>query len=80
MAFDLLKEQEELIKSEFGLPIEWERLDARRTCRIAIYRQNAQVTDPPEELAELRKWAVDTMLKFRGALNSRIRELKLDRS
>jgi hypothetical protein len=78
-AFDLLHSQKDTISAEVGLPVEWERLDTKRACRIAVYtRENIRVTDPPDALAELRKWAVDTGVRFRGAMGPRIQGLKLE--
>jgi hypothetical protein len=77
-AFDLLKEDQEAIAQEVGQPIEWERLDAKRACRVAIYKGASRITDPPEALAELRKWALQTAIQFRKALTPRIQRLKLE--
>jgi hypothetical protein len=78
-AFDLLKEQAEAIAQELGQPIEWERLDEKGASRIAVYhRDNHQIGDAPETLKALCLWAIETGVKFRSVMDSRIKQLKLD--
>jgi hypothetical protein len=80
-AFDLLHKEKDTISAELGLPIEWERLDAKRACRVAIDTQDIRhITDPPDTLAELRKWAVDTGVRFRSVMGPRIQGLKPESS
>jgi hypothetical protein len=65
-AFDLLYQQKERFKFEFG-EIEWERLDNRRASRLAIYH-DGYILDKKKH-PELIKWAAMAMVKFRDALN-----------
>jgi Domain of unknown function (DUF4268) len=67
-AFDSLLAQKDQIEAQTG-PIEWERLENRRASRLAQYH-DGQITDDSNH-DELRKWAVDTMIKFYGALAER---------
>jgi hypothetical protein len=60
-AFDQLYAQKNQFESQVG-DIEWERLDNRRASRLALYREG-QITDEAGH-TELRKWAVDAMIKF----------------
>jgi hypothetical protein len=46
-----------------GEKISWEDLPGKRASRIAIYHPGS-ITSPPDELADLRRWAVPVMLKF----------------
>jgi CBS domain-containing protein len=64
-AFDSLCSQRASIESQTG-PIEWERLATKRASRLAQYH-DGQVTDDSNH-DELRKWAVETMIKFYNAL------------
>jgi len=64
-AFDTLAAQKTMLEAKTG-PISWERLDNRRASRIAQYHQG-QITDEANQPA-LCRWAVETMIKFYGAL------------
>ena len=64
-AFDNLLAQKDQIEAPAG-SIEWERLNTRRASRLAQYHEG-QITDEKNHAA-LRKWAVETMIKFYGAL------------
>jgi hypothetical protein len=63
-----------------GVPgsLEWERIDGRRASRIALYHKGA-ITDGAEEVALLRKWAVDAMIKFQKVIDQQVREVLLKR-
>lgn len=64
-AFDQLFGQKDQIENQAGV-IEWERLDSRRASRLALYHEG-QISDEKKH-PELRKWAVETMVKFYHAL------------
>ncbi|HLY12986.1 MAG TPA: DUF4268 domain-containing protein [Candidatus Limnocylindrales bacterium] len=74
MYFDALLADRESIEHDLGQPVTWERLDNRRACRLAIYRD---VAEPPpfEENQELLIWAVETMAHWTAVLRPRIRAL-----
>lgn len=72
--FDRLMEDRDTIERDFGQKLEWERLDDRIASRVAICRPGSISTDD-EELAELRQWSVDQMLKFKSVFAPRIRSL-----
>ena len=42
----LLREQQKAIEQELGYTLEWEKLPARRDCRISVYLND---TDPEDE-------------------------------
>lgn len=71
-AFDGLANERAAIETEFGAALSWERLDNRKASRVAIYREGS-ITDPPEELMEYRRWAVDQLLRFKKVLGPRLR-------
>ena len=72
--FDLLFEQKQIIESEFGESLDWERLDDRRASRIAVYREGS--IDDVEILKEIQAWAIQELLKFRKAFSSRLKTYK----
>lgn len=69
--FDALLKQKEAIEQELKGPLEWERLDDRRASRIAAYRDGT-IDSPDEKLAEIRAWAVDTLLRLKKVLGPRL--------
>lgn len=62
--FDALAAQKSALEHAFGEPLRWERLDARRACRIACYTQGS-IDDPSDRLELHRKWSVERLLRFR---------------
>lgn len=72
--FDALVEEKETIREEFGEPLEWERLDTGKASRIAVYREG-QIADAPQTLEEIRKWAVDRLLRLKKVFNPRFKKL-----
>jgi hypothetical protein len=69
--FDQLKSQREEVETRFGEPLRWERLDDKRACRIAVYR-DGHIKQSPEELAEIRTWLVDRLLALKEVFGPRI--------
>ena len=63
--FDQLFEQKDNFESLVG-DIEWERLNNRRASRLALYHPGHIYEE--EQHTDLRKWAVETMIKFHNAL------------
>lgn len=72
--FDWLFEQKLSIESEFGEPLEWERLNDRRASRIAIYREGS--IDEGESLKEIQSWVIQKLLKFKIVFGTRLRTYK----
>ena len=62
--FDLLYADLKVIEDEFGENLSWERLDNRRACRIAVYR-DGRIDEPTETLEEIKKWSIAKLLKFK---------------
>lgn len=72
--FDELYSSKDDIELELGFPIEWQRLENKRACRIAVgmpFDFNADET----ERARLYEWAVSTMIKFYDVFRPRILRL-----
>lgn len=70
--FDCLLGQRSDIEKEFGAELTWERLDTRRACRVAIYR-DGEIDADSETLAEIRRWAIDQLLRFKKVFPERIK-------
>jgi hypothetical protein len=60
------------IEKDFGEPLEWERLDEKRACRVACYR-SGNIEDSSEKLEEIQAWAVDRLLKFKRVFSPRLK-------
>lgn len=65
--FDRLEGSKREIESSFGEPIEWERLDDRRSSRAAVYRSGS-IDDDSDTLIEIRKWMIDRLMKFKAVV------------
>lgn len=75
--FDHFHEMKEEIESEFGEPLEWERLDGRKGSRIAIRLRNADPGDNnrwPDYFA----WYRDKMQRFRRCFAGKLKDLDVD--
>ncbi len=70
-AFDALAKDKATLDFEFGEPLEWERLEGRRACRIAIYRPGS-IEDPATSLEEHNRWAIDHLLQFKKVFGPRL--------
>ena len=77
VAFEHLQEQRAAIEDEIGAPLTWERMDNRKGSRITS-RRSGSIKNSPDELDELKHWAVDLLPRFRDAFQSRIAALDLD--
>jgi hypothetical protein len=68
--FDRLRTHEQDIELEVGSPISWERLDDKKACRLAIYRD----ADPAnfDSDSDLVDWAAATMTRFADVMRPRI--------
>jgi CBS domain-containing protein len=74
--FNALLNQKESIEKEMGTALNWQQLEdtKRGACRISLTRL-AKFTDPPEEIEQAKRWALETMLKFVVAFRGRIKKL-----
>ena len=68
--FDRLLKNRDEIELELGEPLEWERLDSKRACRIALYREGS-IEDSSEELQNIHEWAIRNLLKFKKVFGNR---------
>lgn len=66
--FDALYKYKAEIEAKLGESLNWERLNNRRTSRVAMYHEKASITNPSEELAKLQDWAAKMMAQFYWAI------------
>ena len=69
--FDRLLEDKAGIEEEYGAELDWERLDGRRACRIADYREGS-ISDSESTLLEIRAWHVDGLLRMKKVFDPRL--------
>lgn len=62
--FKAFEKDRQIIESRLGLMPEWEPLENRRACRIALYRDNSAIDSV--NASELRGWAVANLLTLRA--------------
>ena len=65
--FDELYTQKEAIEAAYGSALEWEKLETKRACRIAIYI-DGDIDVDSEKLAEIKKWVVANLLRMKQIL------------
>lgn len=65
--FDELHAQKEAIETAYGSALEWEKLEAKRACRIAVYI-DGDIDVDSEKLAEIKKWVVTNLLRMKQVL------------
>lgn len=65
--FDALFLQKDAINAAYGAELEWEKLETKRACRIAVYR-DGDIDAESEALVEIKRWVIVNLLKMRQIL------------
>ena len=63
--FEYLKSHRDDIEEQMGVSLSWQRLDAKRACRIAVERP---VYDHHAQREEFIKWGIQMFVKLREVL------------
>lgn len=71
--FDCLFQRKDEIAEALGLDLKWERLDTRRACRIAVYR-DGDIDADSETLAEIKNWTIQNLLKFKAVFPTKVQQ------
>jgi hypothetical protein len=69
--FDVLYASKAEIEAAMGAELDWERLDNRRACRIALYR-DGDIDVTSEVLDDIKRWSIAALLKFKAVFPERI--------
>jgi hypothetical protein len=69
--FRELRKHQKVIEARLGLPLSWQKLENKRSCRIAIFRT---VSDRDAERLKLIKWGIKMFVKLRDVFDPLIRE------
>lgn len=75
--FDQLHASKLEIETAVGGSLQWDRLDSRRACRIALYHDGS-INGSPEELAKLRAWSRDAMIRLHHGIADIAEEIILE--
>lgn len=73
--FDRLIVKREAIETSFGVPLEWERRDDVRRCKIVKNLDVGWYADE-SRWAEVQDTMIDAMIRLEKAFGSRIREFR----
>jgi hypothetical protein len=73
--FDRFTAHKEEIETEFGGPLSWERLDAKRACRIACRTLTGGYRDPEDHWPEIHRRMIEAMMRLERALRPHIEKL-----
>jgi hypothetical protein len=71
--FDTLYSKKDQIESEYGESMIWERLDDRKSSRIALYREGS-IEGDTESLEDLMKWSITHLIKMKKTVIPRIKQ------
>jgi hypothetical protein len=74
--FEQLHQNKEKIEQIFGEPLEWQRLEGKRACRICKMINLGGYKDE-EKWPGVHEAMVDAMIRFESALRPHIKELKI---
>lgn len=74
--FDALRARQSEIEGRLGFALDWERLDNRKTSRVAIRRGGVSIDSDSATLDECVEWGAATMVRFAEVLRPIIRELQ----
>jgi hypothetical protein len=74
--FDILESSKNQIESIFGEPLEWQRLEGRRACRIKKEFSIGGYRDE-EKWEEIQNAMIDAMIRFEKAFRPYIDKLKV---
>ncbi|HEY9831752.1 MAG TPA: DUF4268 domain-containing protein, partial [Stenomitos sp.] len=68
--FDALKHHEKEIEDVLGSKLMWEPMDNRPPSRISLpYGDEIVITEGADELAKLKEWAIEAMIRFQKVMN-----------
>jgi hypothetical protein len=71
--FDALRTHSTELALSFPEAISWERLDGKQASRVAVYKPGA-IDRPAEELADIRTWLIDRLLRMKQVFGPRLKE------
>jgi hypothetical protein len=64
--YDWLLDRKQELEQQMGSPLDWERLDKRRSCRISLVRHGTPISLAASQGNEMRAWLVSGLLKLKA--------------
>ena len=61
--------KKDFYQSQFAESICWERLDGKRACRIALYKDGS-IMDSAQELDDIKKWHIKKLLELKSKFSN----------
>ena len=75
--FDQLHDHRQTVEEAFGGPLEWQRLEGKRACRIRYLRDGGGYRTPEEKWPEIQDAIIQAMQKLETALRPYLKQLKV---
>lgn len=76
-AFDALYSEREAIEAEFGAPLDWQRLNHRRACRIRYVVSDRSRLNSRDQWPDLQDELIEAMIRLDRAFRSRVAKLRV---
>ena len=70
-ALEVLQAQESALSKAFAEPLQWELLEGKQACRIAVYRSGA-IEDTAEFLEQYHRWMAQRLLLFKEVFGAQL--------
>jgi len=71
--FDYFCSRKNTIENAVGVPLQWDRLEAKRASRIAAALAETRIEDEATRGVAMRAWTVDKLLKFKQVFGPEVR-------
>jgi len=78
LIFDHLYANRGAIEQAFGGPLDWQRLEGKRACRIDYIRKDGGYRSPDEQWPEIQDSIIQSMIKLEKALSPFLKQLKIN--
>ena len=72
--FDALRKDQEQIEQSIGAELDWRRYDPHTFSSISL-RRDGSIDDPPEKLAETRKWMLEYLPRLKEVMECRLKDI-----
>ena len=70
--FNYLHGEREAIETEFGEALDWQKLDNKKACRVAVFPRDADIANDDATLDDIQDWMVKKLWSLDRALGPRL--------